>query len=161
MSFPTRTLAAGAALLLIAGLGATANAPPQAEAERGVRRALMRLNQLLAARDMAVVDEFARGEGTLLIGSAKGESYRGRDEIAGHFAKLFAAPETLAFSWREVNVAVRGAVAWLAAEGEVILRTDGSERRLPYRLNGVFELQSGLWKWRLFHGSEPAQSAQA
>jgi ketosteroid isomerase-like protein len=158
MSFPTRTLAAGAALMLIAGLGSTANAPPQAEAERGVRRALMRLNGLLAARDMAVVDEFAKGEGTLLIGSAAGESYHGRSGVEGHFTTLFALPETMAFSWREVNVAVRGAVAWLAAEGELILRTDAGERRLPYRLNGVFELQGGQWKWRLFHGSEPTQA---
>lgn len=158
MSFPTRTFAAGAALLLIAGLGSTANAPPQAEAERGVRRALMRLNTLLAARDMAIVDEFAKGEGTLLIGSVAGESYHGRAGVEAHFATLFARPETLAFSWREVNVAVRGAVAWLAAEGELILRTDSGERRRPYRLNGVFELQGGHWKWRLFHGSEPAQA---
>lgn len=159
MAFPTRTLAAGAALMLIAGLGSTANAPPQAEAERGVRRALMRLNTLLAARDLAVADEFAKGEGTLLIGSAKGESYRGRAAIEGHFAKLFARPETLAFSWREVNVEVRGAVAWLAAEGELILRGEAGEQRRPYRLNGVFELQGGRWKWRLFHGSEPTAQA--
>lgn len=159
MTFPTRTLAAGAALLLIAGLGSTAAAPPQAEAERGVRRALIRLNRFLADRDLGVVGEFARGEGTLLIGSAPGESYRGRDQIEAHFAKLFALPESLGFSWREVQVQVRGAVAWLAAEGELILSGgEGGSRRLPYRLNGVFELQGGHWRWRMFHGSEPRRA---
>jgi ketosteroid isomerase-like protein len=155
MTVPTRTLAAGAALLLIAGLGSTAAAPPRSEAERGVRQALIRLNGFLARRDMALLDDFARGDETLLIGSAKGESFRGRAEIEGHLRSIYALPETLAFSWREVQVSVRGAVAWLAAEGEVITRTDSGEQRRPYRLNGVFELHGGRWKWRMFHGSEP------
>lgn len=151
MSKSTRLLAAGAALLLVLGLGPGVNAPPPREAERGVRRALMRLNSFLAARDWALLDEFAKGEDTLLVGSESGEIARGREQLRTHIARIFALPDALAFSWREVEVAVHGPIAWLHAEGEALL----GEQRRPYRLTGVFELQAGVWKWKLFHGSEP------
>ena len=156
MTISTRTLATGAALLLILGFGPTVAAPPQTSAERSVRQALIRLNGFLARRDMAVVDEFAKGDETLLAGSAPDDKARGRAEIEAHFARYFAMPQTISFSWREVRVSVRGPVAWLYAEGEVVLRGDEGETRQPYRLTGVFELQGGRWKWRQFHGSSPA-----
>jgi ketosteroid isomerase-like protein len=156
MSSSTRTLAAGAALLLVGSLAPSLAAPPQRDAERGVRRALIRLNQLLAGRDLAIVDEFARGEDTLLVGSLASDRARGRAELEAHFRRYFERPETFSLSWREVEVAVRGSVAWLHAEGELILRGDETERREPYRLTGVLELHAGKWLWRLFHGSQPA-----
>jgi ketosteroid isomerase-like protein len=157
--FSTRTLAAGAALLLIFGLGPKAASQSQAGAERGVRRALIRLNGFLANRDLAVVDEFARGPETRLVGSAPSDVARTREDLETHFARYFAMPETLAFSWREVQVSVHGAIAWLHAEGELVLNGPAGAQRRPYRLTGVLELQGGLWKWRLFHGSEPAAEA--
>ncbi|MDB5492846.1 MAG: hypothetical protein JWP86_183 [Phenylobacterium sp.] len=156
MSVTNRSLAAGAALLLLGSLAPSLAAPPQRDAERGVRRSLIRLNQLLASRDPAIVEEFAKGEDTLLVGSAAGDRARGRAELAAHFRKYFERPETLSFAWREVEVAVRGAVAWLHAEGEVVLHGDEVDRREPYRLTGVLELSGGKWLWRLFHGSQPA-----
>ena len=147
----TRVLAAGAALLLILGLGPSAAAPPRGTAERGVRKTLMRLNDRLARRDLALLDDFARGEDTLLVGSEVGEVARGRAGIEARLKQIFAQAETLAFSWREVEVSVHGHVAFLHAEGEAVI---GNERR-PYRLTGVLQLQDGLWRWRLFHGSEP------
>lgn len=156
MSKTTRVIAAGAALLLVLGLGPGVNAPPVREAERGVRRALMRLNGLLASRDWAILDEFD-GADTLLVGSETGEIARGREQLRTHFAKIFARSETLAFAWRHVEVSVHGTTAWLHAEGEAVLKGEGGETRRPYRLTAVFELQNGRWKWRLFHGSEPHQ----
>lgn len=147
----TRILAAGAALLLILGLGPSATAPPRGTAERGVRKTLMRLNDRLARRDLALVEDFADGPDTLLVGSEVGEVARGRAGIEAHLKSIFAMAETLAFSWREVEVAVHGHVAFLHAEGEAVL----GEVRRPYRLTGVLQLQDGLWRWRLFHGSEP------
>jgi ketosteroid isomerase-like protein len=156
MSKSTRMLAAGAALLLVLGLGPSANAPPVREAERGVRRALMRLNALLAERDMALLDEFLPGDDVLMVGSQMGEIGRGRAGVEARLKAIFARKETLAFSWREVEVSVHGAVAFLHAEGEaVLIGAKGKEERRPYRLTGVFELHRGTWKWRLFHGSEP------
>lgn len=155
MSGPTRVLAAGAALLLIMGLGPSAAAPPRGTAERGVRKTLIRLNDGLARRDLALVDDFAAGADTLLVGSEVGEVARGRAGVAAHLKTLFDRPQTIAFAWREVEVSVHGHVAFLHAEGEVVVRGDDGETRRPYRLTGVLVLQGGLWKWRLYHGSEP------
>jgi len=153
MSFPTRTLAAGAALLLVFGLGPSATAPPRKGAERGVRLALIRLNGLLSRRDMGVVEEFVDADDTLLIGAAAGEKARGRVALENHFRELFKRAETLSYSWREVQVSVNGTTAWLYAAGEAVLQGEGGEQRTPYSLTGVLELHGGVWLWRLFHGS--------
>ena len=147
----TRVFAAGAALLLILGLGPSATAPPRGTAERGVRKTLMRLNDRLARRDLALVDDFANDPDTLMVGSEAGEVARGRAGVEARLKEIFAQSDTLAFAWREVEVSVHGHVAFLHAEGEAVI---GAERR-PYRLTGVLMLQDGLWRWRLFHGSEP------
>ena len=151
-----RSIAAGAALLLVGSLAPILAAPPQRDAERGVRHALIRLNSLMSRRDPAIVDEYLDSDETLMIGRAAAESARGRAEIAAHWAEVFARPETLAFSWRRVEVSVHGPVAWLFAEGELIRRQDEGETREPYRLSGVLEPRHGKWLWRLYHGSQPA-----
>lgn len=156
MAVTNRSLAAGAALLLVGSLWPMLAAPPQRLAERGVRRGLIRLNELLSRRDMAIVDEFARDEDTILVAPVAGDRARGRDEIEAHFRAFFARPDTLAFAWREVQVSVHGPVAWLHAEGEAVLHGEAGDRRQPYSLTGVLELHGANWLWRLFHGSLPA-----
>jgi ketosteroid isomerase-like protein len=154
MGFSTRGLAAGAALMLVFGLGSAAVAPPRSSAERGVRLALIRLNGLLARRDMAILDEFSPAPDTLLVGSEASERARGRDELEAFFTELFAAPEVLSFAWREVDVSVRGDVAWIHADGDLVARTDsGDEQRTPYRLAGVLEPHGRRWQWRMFQGA--------
>ena len=151
-----RSIAAGAALLMVGSLAPILAAPPQRDAERGVRRTLIRLNQLLSSRDLAIVGEFAPCDDTLLVGALAGDRARGPGELEAHFGGLFARPDTISFAWREVEVAVRGAVAWLHAEGEVVAHGEAGDQRAPYRLTGVLELHGGRWLWRLFHGSTPA-----
>ncbi|MDB5446236.1 MAG: hypothetical protein JWQ97_1553, partial [Phenylobacterium sp.] len=120
----------------------------------GVRLALIRLNGLLSRRDMSILDEFSPSADTLLVGSAAGERARGRGELETFFTHLFARPQTLAFSWREVDVSVRGDVAWLHAEGNLVAKgEDGQESRTPYRLAGVLEPHGTRWQWRLFQGT--------
>ncbi len=164
MGFSTRSLAAGAAFLMVFGLGPQALAPPRSSAERGVRLALIRLNGLLSRRDPQVIDEFVAADDTLMIGAQAGERATGPAQIAEAFARMFKTPETVSFAWREVDVSVRGEVAWLHAEGQIILKGKRKEQRLPYRLAGVLEPHDGRWKWRLFQGSQPmpatAQAAQ-
>ncbi len=156
MGATTRMLAAGAALMLILGLGPSANAPPQKDAERGVRRALIRLNALLASRDMSLLDEFVSSDDAMLIGTTAGEVARGRSAIDTYLQNVFARPEVMSFSWREVQVSVRDTTAWLFAEGDRILKGgEGEETREAYRLTGVLELHGGKWTWRQFHGSHP------
>ena len=156
MAFSTRTLATGAALLMVFGYGREVLAPPRSIAERGVRLALIRLNGLLSRRDLSIVDEFVDCEDALLIGSELGERARGPAQIEAYFEELFAKPEALSFAWREVDVSVHGDVAWIHADGEVVRKTDSSDMRQPYRLAGVLEPRYGDWKWRLFQGAQPA-----
>src|SRR3954464_2540198 len=99
-----RSIAAGAALLLVGSLAPILAAPPQRDAERGVRRSLIRLNQLLMSRDMAIAREFVDSDDAFLAGSLLGDKARGREEIAAHFRSYFERPETLSFAWREVEV---------------------------------------------------------
>jgi hypothetical protein len=156
MGSMNRSLAGAAALLLVGSLAPQLAAPPQRDAERGVRRTLIRLNQLLAARDRTITEEFIDSPETLFIGFAAAEAARGQREIAAHFERLFGQPETIAFSWRRVEVSVRNAVAWLYAEGELVRKDGESAAHEPYRLSGVLELNHGRWRWRMFHGSRPA-----
>jgi ketosteroid isomerase-like protein len=158
MGFSTRSLATGAALLMILGLGPQAIAPPRTSAERGVRLALIRLNGLLARRDPAIVDEFVAASDSLMVGARPGERFQGPAQIAEAFRRMFGMAETISFTWREVDVSVRGDVAWLHAEGQMILKGEGGEQRVPYRLAGVLEPHGPHWKWRMFQGSQPTQA---
>jgi ketosteroid isomerase-like protein len=161
MALSTRSLATGAALLMVLGFGQQVLAPPRSIAERGVRLALIRLNGLLSRRDLSVLDEFIHAPDTLLIGPGPDERARGPEQIEAFFEQLFARPEAHAFSWREVDVSVHGDVAWIHADGELIRKTDSGEERTPYRLAGVLEPRGGDWKWRMFQGSRPAEPASA
>lgn len=156
MGVSNRSLAAGAALLLLGSLAPSLAAPPRRSAERGVRRALIRMNELLGRRDMAIVEEFAKDDDTVMVAPLAKDRPRGRVQLETHFRDFFARPETLTFAWREVAVSVHGPVAWLHAEGEALLHGDEGDRRQPYCLTGVLELHGGKWLWRLFHGSLPA-----
>lgn len=118
---------------------------------------LHRLGSLLAARDPAIIHEFAPDADTLFVGSEPGERASGPDQIAEFFRALLAQPVTIAFEWRETRASVAGDQAWLFAAGDAVLRTEDSERRIPYRLTGVFQRRGGKWLWKHFHGSEPSQ----
>ena len=159
MGFSTRSLAAGAAFLMIFGLGSQVAAPPRTSAERGVRLALIRLNSLLSRRDSAIVDEFVAADDTLMVGAQAGERAQGLAQVAEAFQRMFEMAETVSFAWREVDVSVGGDVAWLHADGQIILKGDKGEQRFPYRLAGVLEPHGGRWKWRLFQGSQPLAQA--
>jgi hypothetical protein len=159
MGFSTRSLATGAALLIVCGLGSQALAPPRSSAERGVRLALIRLNNLLSRRDAAIVDEFVAADDTLMLGARAGERSQGIAQIAEAYRALFEGPDTISFAWREVDVSVRAGVAWIHAEGQIILnKGEAGEQRFPYRLAGVLEPHGGRWKWRLFQGSQPVEA---
>jgi ketosteroid isomerase-like protein len=144
---------------MVLGLGPQVLAPPRSIAERGVRLALIRLNGLLSRRDLSIVDEFVDAADTLLIGANPGERARGLTEIEAYYEQLFAQAQAFSFSWREVDVAVRGDVAWIHAEGHLVLKTESGEERRPYRLAGVLEPHGGDWKWRLFQGSQTTEAA--
>lgn len=121
-----------------------------------IRETLERFGRLVSARDMDAVAEFAPREDVLLVGSEQGEITRGRGALAAFLQEIFHRPETFTWEWTSVEVSSVGDVAWLYAEGHVLVRRDANENRAPYRLTGIFERVEGVWRWRQFHGSEPA-----
>lgn len=121
---------------------------------------LDRLNGLVRGRDLRVLEEFAPHDDTLLVGSELGEVARGPGEMEAFFRAFFALPYTAGWVWRAVDIAGLGDVAWLFAEGDVIVIGADGEQRMPYRLAGVLERRDGRWTWRLFHGSEPAKAPE-
>ena len=125
-------------------------------ADSEITAALHRFCALLAARDPAVIQEFAADADVLLVGSEAGEVAAGPDQIAEFFRAILAQPVTIAFEWRETRASVEGDQAWLFATGDVVVRSPDGERRGPYRLTGVLQRRDGKWLWKHFHGSEPA-----
>lgn len=115
---------------------------------------LRRLGRRLFDRDSRIEDEFA--EDAVLIGSELGERADGRAAIGAMLKALFDRPARMMWDWRRVDITVEGDIAWIAAEGHVVALTDGDKKLFPYRMTGVLQFQNGHWRWRLFHGSEPA-----
>ena len=117
---------------------------------------LARLTTMLEHRDPALVDEFVDDPDVLIVGSEASEIEIGREQIAQMVKALSAGP-SVRFHWTQTRSGSHGDVAWLFASGEVVVTDHGADTRVPYRLTGVLERRNGAWKWRPFHGSEPAR----
>ena len=127
----------------------------KAEAKRQVNQALQRLGMLVSRKDPAVLGEFAADADVLLVGSESGEVVEGPAGLRDFFQKVYRAPANVGWEWRKVRIASEGNVAWLFAEGQVVIVTNANPQRRPYRLTGVLQRNGKRWLWKLFHGSEP------
>lgn len=122
--------------------------------ERAIVETLNRFVFRCREQDPRIADDFE--EDALLLGSEAGEVARGREEIAAHFATLFEQPFIIEFAFESVEVETVDDLGWLYAEGAAVLIQQSQQRRLPYRLTGVLQQADSGWRWKLFHGSEPA-----
>jgi len=105
------------------------------------------------ARFMALYDQ---APDIMLIGSDKGEIFKGKDAIEGWLKGLFGFA---GFSWQmdRLDIDSHGDTAWVFADGFMIVNNDrGQEGKKPYRFTGILVKKHGTWKWRLFNGSIPA-----
>ncbi len=124
---------------------------------RQIRQALERLSTLLQTKDPAILAEFTGHDDVVLIGSEAGEIIEGTEAFVDFFRRLLALPVRLAWEWKTVRISREGEIAWVFANGEVVIRNGEGEKRAPYRMTGVLKQHDGQWRWRLFHGSEPAK----
>jgi uncharacterized protein (TIGR02246 family) len=122
---------------------------------------IARLSRLLAARDRAIVAEFTTDPDTLLMGSEASERAIGREQLSAFFDELFTVPVQIAWEWKDTRISSLGDIAWVYADGNVVLSGSDGETRSPYRMTGVLERRDGQWRWRQFHGSEPAKPSPA
>jgi uncharacterized protein (TIGR02246 family) len=114
---------------------------------------LHRLGRMLFDRDTAFADQFA--EDGLLVGSEPGEIAAGREAIRTMVGALFDRPARYIWDWRSIDIRVDGDIGWLFAEGEAVRADRDGRTGVPYRLSAVLGWDGALWRWRLFHGSEP------
>jgi hypothetical protein len=120
-----------------------------------VLQALERFESLVAARDPALLSEFAEEADVRLVGSEVSEVATGPAEVEALVDRLFGLPVQIRWEWQSRDVSFVGDVAWLFAQGEAVLSGEDTEQRVPYRMTGVLERRSDMWRWRHFHGSEP------
>lgn len=119
--------------------------------------ALQRLTDLLRARDYAFADEFDPSS-ALLIGSEAGEVASTRAEMMSLLTRIYQLPVRIGWQWNDVIADASGEVAWVYAEGRLTMTKDSGVEHKPYRMSGVLQRSNGCWRWRLFHGSEPART---
>jgi len=119
----------------------------------GLEDALWRLGRLMYERSPAMADEFAAD--AMLVGSEPGEIARGREAIRVLIARIHGRPYRATWQWDSVDASVEGSIGWILAEGHFVAEEAGEQRRLAYRLAGVLHHVDNIWRWRLFHGSEP------
>ena len=116
---------------------------------------LDRLNALVYARNPAIVDELWSDLGFRLVGSEVGEIDETREELAAHMAALFAKQFRVSWAWGQRKVTRHGDLAWVFADGEIVIAYPDRTERKPYRMFCIFQKLEGRWQWRVFNGSEP------
>lgn len=108
-----------------------------------------KLDQVMAMLD--TTDEL------VVVGSAKGEINKGKDEVKAWLSQIFGFA---GFSWEmtRVDIDSKGKIAWVFMNGKMIVNFHkGGIKVTPYRFTGILVRKKGLWKWRLFDGSVPQQ----
>lgn len=122
---------------------------------------LKTLDQWNTASKNAELDKFMAlfddSENILLVGSAKGEVYKGKVQIREWLSQLYGFA---GFSWEmnSVEIDANKNTAWVFVEGFMVVKPHkGEARKTPYRFTGILVKKGGEWKWRLFNGSVPQQ----
>jgi hypothetical protein len=126
-----------------------------AETRSHVLQALERFEAMVAARDPAILSEFADEADARLVGSEANEVATGPAELETLVRRFFELPVQIGWEWQSRDVSFVGNIAWIFAQGDAVLRGEGTEQRVPYRMTGVLERRGDTWRWRHFHGSEP------
>jgi ketosteroid isomerase-like protein len=125
-----------------------------------VRQTLDQFNTLAGRGDLAaVLALFDDQADILLVGSDKGEVFKGRAAMEGWLGSLF---KSSGFSWQmdRVDISHHGETAWAFVEGRMNVSslTTGKLRfSAPYRFSAVLVKRGNRWVWRLFHGSAPGR----
>jgi ketosteroid isomerase-like protein len=136
----------------------TAPSRPPEVVQAEVRRAIDQFSETAGRADLAgLLALFDANADIMVVGSDKGEVFKGRAAIEGWVAALF---KSNAFSWQmdRVDISHNGDTAWAFVDGRMNVsnKTTGQLRlSSPYRFSAVLVKRGDRWVWRLFHGSAP------
>jgi ketosteroid isomerase-like protein len=135
--------------------------PPSTETVHAeVRTALDQFNETSGRGDLAaVLALFDDQADILLVGSDRGEVFKGRAAMEGWLGQLYKGS---GFGWQmdRVYISHHGETAWVFVEGKMNVsnKVTGKLRfSAPYRFSGVLVKRGDGWAWRLFHGSAPGK----
>lgn len=125
-----------------------------------IQQAIKEFNESSGRGDLAaVLAKFDEQADILLVGSDKGEVYKGRAAMAAWLGSLY---KSNGFGWQidRMDISHHGETAWAFVEGKMNVadKTTGKLRfSAPYRFSVVYVRKSNGWALRLFHGSAPGK----
>jgi len=125
-----------------------------------VRKALESFSEASNRGDLdGVIAKFDDQPDILLVGSDKGEIFKGRAAMEVWLGKLY---KSSGFSWQmdRVDISHNGNTAWAFVEGKMNVsnKVTGKLRfSAPYRFSVVVVKKGNEWVLRLFHGSAPGK----
>ena len=161
---PLGTLVAACLAFILLPVGCapprTLSSPSAAAVQAEVRQALDQISERSARGDLsAVMALFDDEADILLVGSDKGEVFKGRAVMEGWLGQLYRGN---GFSWQmdRVDISSHGDTAWAFVEGKMHVRdklTGKLRFSTPYRFSAVMVKRGDRWAWRLFHGSAPGK----
>ncbi len=127
-------------------------------AQQGIETAIRDWNVATNSGDVAVVMErFDQSDTIMLVGSDRGEAFKGRQQIEGWLTKLF---KNNRFSWDFERIEIdpfETDAAWVFLEGKMRLSdlSGNIKGETPYRITGTLIKRGSQWKWRIWSGSIP------
>jgi ketosteroid isomerase-like protein len=129
----------------------------QHEADAAIREALIRMNEMLATKDLdKVMSIYDDADDIMVIGSDSGEVFIGRERVRVFMKFIVSMPFIFSFELEPTTIRHQKDMAWVFCDGKMVhTRTNGKISRFPYRIMAVMVERGGIWKWKVFSGSIP------
>ena len=114
-------------------------------------------DRLCVQRDAAAATAlFANDDDIWMSGSDLPELAVGTEAIAALHRDVVSRPFALRFTWDRRMVHSEGDVAWVNADGSLLVEYQISEpTTMHYRITVVLVRRDGAWRWHTMNGSEP------
>jgi ketosteroid isomerase-like protein len=125
-----------------------------------IQKAIEEFSETSSRGDLAgVLAKFDDQADILLVGSDKGEIYKGRTAMEVWLGSLY---KSSGFGWQmdRVDISYNGNTAWAFVEGKMNVTNKGTGKlrfSAPYRFSVVLVRKEKGWALRLFHGSAPGK----
>jgi uncharacterized protein (TIGR02246 family) len=147
----------GLSLAFIAGFTSLASAQsPKSEAAADIAALLKKHDTAMNQHDLnRVIELYAKGPSTVLLGTGPGEKFQGLEEIRTAYTEIFKDFDKGSLSancyWKDGGVL--GTAAWGAAMCKVSDSLGTKKREYELNVSAVLEKQSGRWLFRMLHFS--------
>lgn len=83
-----------------------------------------------------------------------GELLVGRSQVVQSWAAIFASTDSIEFALEDLEVTVRGEVAWATLTERIAMNAAGQQAESVAIATNLFERVDGEWKLVMHHGSQ-------